>query len=309
MSSCLKCNRKAITFIRYSGAHLCKEHFIEFFEKRVKAEIRRQCSLRNVKKLAIATSGGKDSTVLLFLLNKILGARKNLELVAITVDEGIKGYRDKSIIALEKNCAELRIPHFVISFKDFFYEMDKIAKISKDFSACAYCGVFRRYLLNKKSKQLNAQLLAMGHNLDDTAQSILMNIARGDIEKLVRMAPHTIVQEGLIPRVAPLRIIPEKETYLYALLSKINFYRGECPYAEVAIRNLYRKIIYELEDNSPGTRHAILKTYDSIIDSLRKSYPQPKLKECKICKEPTTQEICKACELKKEVETTLVTSH
>ncbi len=283
---------------------MCREHFLEFFEKRVKAELRKQSSLQNVKKIAIATSGGKDSTALLFILSKILRARKNLELEAITVDEGIKGYRDKSIIALKKNCAEWHIPHYVISFKDFFYEMDEIAKVSK--ATCAYCGVFRRYCLNKKSKALNAQLLATGHNLDDNAQSILMNVARGDIEKLARMAPHANLQKGLIPRIAPLRIIPEKETYLYNLLNKINFYRGECPYAQHAVRNLYRKIIYELEDNSPGTRHAILKTYDYVIDALRKSYPPTKLRACNLCKEPTTINICKACEMKRALEKKLI---
>ncbi|MDI6887786.1 MAG: TIGR00269 family protein [Candidatus Thermoplasmatota archaeon] len=301
MVACLKCAKPAITFIRYSGAHLCREHFIDFFEKRVKAEFRRQCSLQGMKKIAIATSGGKDSTVLLFVLKKILGSRKNLELVSITVDEGIKGYRDRSIAVLKKNCKEWDVPHYVISFKDFFYEMDEIAKIAKDLSACSYCGVFRRYCLNKKSKELDAQLLIVGHNLDDTIQSILMNIGRGDIEKLVRIAPHASLQKGLVPRIAPLRIIPEKENYLYALLNKINFYRSSCPYAELAIRNLYRKIIYELESHSPGTRHAILKTHDSIIEALRKSHPQPKLKKCEICKEPTTQAICRACELGKRI--------
>lgn len=297
MQKCLKCGKAPVTFIRYSGAHLCKEHFIEFFEKRVKKEVRKQLELREIKKIAVAVSGGKDSTAALFITKKNLSSR-NISLAAITVDEGIRGYRDKSISVIRKNCANWGITHHIISFKDFFYTMDEIAKISTNLTDCSYCGVFRRYLLNIKAKEINADVVITGHNLDDTAQSVLMNIARGDVERLARMGPHTSIQKGLIPRMVPLRTLPEKETYLYAVLNRIKFYSGKCPYAERAMRNLYRDILYKLEKNSPGTRHAVVRTYDCIAPVLKQKFLPAKLSSCKLCKEPTTQKVCMACELK-----------
>lgn len=292
---CSKCNRNAVTFIRYSGMHLCKFHFNEFFEKRVKKTLRKQ----NVEgKIAVGVSGGKDSTVALYILKKIFGKRKDIIIEAVTVDEGIKGYRDKSIRIVKKNCKKWDIPHYIISFKEQIdYSMDEI---SQKFM-CSYCGVFRRYLLNVKAKEIKADRIATGHNLDDTAQSILMNIAKGDVEKLARLGPHVKIQKGLIPRIEPLRTIPEKENYLYALLNNIEFYSGECPYAANAQRNMYRDILYKLENATPGTRHAVLKSYDSIADLLRKKFPPAKLKKCRICGEPTSQIICKTCKLKNEL--------
>lgn len=292
---CSKCNRNAVTFIRYSGMHLCKFHFNEFFEKRVKKTLRKQ----NVEgKIAVGVSGGKDSTVALYILKKIFGKRKDITVEAITVDEGIKGYRENSIAVVEKNCRAWGIPHHIISFKEQIgYSMDEI----KQKFMCSYCGVFRRYLLNIKAREINADRIATGHNLDDIAQSIFMNIAKGDVEKLARLGPHVKIQKGLVPRIEPLRVIPEKENYLYALLNNVEFYSGECPYAANAQRNIYRNILYSLENTSPGTRHAVLKSYDSIADLLKKKFPPAKLKKCKICNEPTSQMICKTCKLKKEL--------
>jgi uncharacterized protein (TIGR00269 family) len=275
--------------------HLCKEHFNDFFEKRVKKTLRTQ-DVRG--KIAVGVSGGKDSAVALYILKKIFGKRKDIIIEAITVDEGIRGYRENSIRVVKKNCEKWNVSHHIISFKERIgYSMDGI----KQKFMCSYCGVFRRYLLNIKAKEIKADRIATGHNLDDTAQSTLMNIAKADVEKLARLGPHVKIQKGLVPRIEPLRIIPEKENYLYAVLNNIDFYSGECPYAFTAQRNLYRSILYKLENAAPGTRHAVLKSYDSIADLLRKKFPPAKLKKCKSCGEPTSQIICKTCKLRKEL--------
>jgi tRNA(Ile)-lysidine synthase TilS/MesJ len=114
---CIKCKKPAVTFIRYNGTHLCKNHFIEYFEKRVKKEIKKQVKTKEISKIGIAISGGKDSTVALYIMNDIFSKRPPISLYAITVDEGIKGYRDESIKTAIKNCKMLGIEHHVISFQ------------------------------------------------------------------------------------------------------------------------------------------------------------------------------------------------
>ena len=303
MIKCDKCNRPSVTFIRYNGAHLCKDHFIQYFERRVKREVRKQCRFEKAAVICAAVSGGKDSLSTLFILNKIFEKRKAVSIYAITVDEGIEDYRPKAIDCVIKLCKELDVEHHIASLKEYIgYTMDEIAPLCKEYTPCAYCGVFRRKSLNMMARELNATQIATGLNLDDTAQSLLMNFTRGDVEKLARLGPHKKVQPSLIPRIQPLRTIPEKESYLYAMLNEIDFYEGRCPYAGRALRNTYRSITYSLENEFPGTRHAILKSYDSIHDLLLQKYPAAKLLKCESCGEPTPNPKCKACIFKEKID-------
>lgn len=299
---CSKCKIPAVTYIRYNGTHLCSNHFINYYERRVKKDIKKQGKTEGNKKIAIAISGGKDSIVALHIINDIFSYRKSIEIVAITVDEGIKGYRDKSIVYAKENCQLLGIKHYIISFKETIgTTMDEIAKKKNDIGDCSYCGVFRRFCLNQKAKELGVDKLVTGHNLDDMAQSILMNFTNGDLKKLARLGPHKKVQLGLVPRMLPLRTIPEKENALYAILKNIKFYDAECQYSTHALRGIFRDIIDTLEYQNPGTRHSILNSYDAIKDDLLKKYPPANLKKCQICGEPTSQNLCKSCILKKKI--------
>jgi len=300
--TCSKCSKPAITFIRYNGTHLCKEHFIDYFEKRVKKDIKKQGKTEDNKKIAVAISGGKDSTVALHVIHDIFSKRPNIELHAITIDEGIKGYRDESLDFAKKSCKDLGIEHHIVSFKEIVGKsMDEIASLSGELGECSYCGVFRRLCLNYKAKELGVDKLVTGHNLDDMSQSILMNFVNGDMQKLARLGPHRKVQPGLVPRMLPLRVIPEKEVALYAILKNIEYHDAECPYSTRALRGEFREIIDTLEHKNPGTRHSILNSYESIKDLLFEKYPPAELNKCSECGEPTSQELCKACILKNKI--------
>ena len=299
---CIKCNRPAVTFIRYNGTHLCKDHFNDYFEKRVKKELKKQGKTEEGSKIGVAVSGGKDSIVTLHLINEIFSKRPNISIYAITVDEGIKGYRDESIKTTINNCNKLDIEHHIISFKDVIGKtMDEITSINDELGECTYCGVFRRFCLNTKTKELGITKLITGHNLDDMSQSIMMNFINGDMKKLARLGPHKKIQPGLVPRIIPLRVIPEKEIMLYAILKNIEYHNAECPYSIRASRKYYRDIIDNLESVNPGTRHSIIKSYDNIKILLTKSYPPTELNSCIRCTEPTSQEICKVCTLKSKL--------
>ncbi len=297
MIACDKCQKPAVALIRYSGAHLCGEHFTGFVERRVKHEIRQQVDLVGGERIVVAVSGGKDSTVALHLVHKILGERRGLDLAAVSVDEGIDGYRASSIPIVRAQCQHLGIEHLVVSFEDLFgVRVDEVAEASRDVSTCSYCGVLRRAAMNRAAREWGATHLATGLNLDDSAQSILMNIARGDVERLARLGPHRRRVEGLVPRIQPLRSIPESETTLYAIVNGLKFHDLECPHAPEALRNRYRLVVAQLEDEYPGTRHAILKSYDELLPALDKQYPNIALGKC-TCGEPTAGSKCKACEL------------
>lgn len=294
---CDHCSSPAVAYIRYNGSHLCTGHFKSYVERRVKKEIRIQADLRAGDKVAVAVSGGKDSMVLLSIMASVFDGRNGIKLCCVTVDEGIGGYRPPSADIAERFCAENGIEFRKISFSDVFgLTMDQVAPLSDAGSPCTYCGVFRRKCLNMITKEVGAKYLATGHNLDDMAQSVMMNFVRGDVERLARLGPHNIVQPGMIPRINPLRTLPEKESLLYAMLSGIPFYDGICPYWEAALRNEYRDIIDGLEARTPGTRHSILSSYDKLRPMIQAGRGPSKMRVCE-CGESTLSNKCKACEL------------
>jgi len=296
--ACDKCGATAVAWIRYSGAHLCREHFLAFVERRVKEEIRREVDLRPGTRIAIGLSGGKDSSTATTLLHDIASTRRDVELVGITVDEGIASYRPEGLQAARHLCASLGIEHRVITYRQTVgFEMDRVVKLDAEAIPCGYCGVFRRQALNRAAREVDADYVATGLNLDDTAQSILMNIARGDVDRLARLGPHDVVQPGLVRRLQPLRLIPEKEVYLYAVLRGIPFHDASCPYADRAQRGRFRTVVEQLEAASPGTRHAIVSTYDELRPLLVEKFVTASPRSCDRCGEPASDELCKACEL------------
>ncbi len=294
---CDHCNDDAVTFIRYNGSHLCATHFMSYVERRVKRELRRQVDLSRGSTIGVAVSGGKDSMVALDIIRRTFGKRRDAEIHCLSVDEGIDGYRRPSLDIVQRYCDEHAIEYHERSFSDMFgIDMDRIAPRSGVSSPCTYCGVLRRKCLNSMAKEAGCAHLATGLNLDDTAQSLMMNFVRGDMERMARMGPHLKVQPGLVPRIQPLRSIPEKESYLYAICSGLDFHDGDCPYSEAALRNQYRSLVDELERRSPGSKFSILSSYDQISPLLREGMPQSELRACR-CGEPTLGEECKACNL------------
>jgi len=185
---CSFCTDRAIITQRHSGLHLCKKHFVEGFERKVEGTLACGGMVKDKEKIAVAVSGGKDSTALLFSLHRML-ANRDVELMAITVDEGIAGYRDDTIKAAKAIAGQLGIELHIFSFREEYgYDLDEMVQ-GKKVAPCTFCGVFRKHCLNKAAKSLGADRLATGHNLDDEAQSVMMNYLKGDFERLMRFRP------------------------------------------------------------------------------------------------------------------------
>jgi uncharacterized protein (TIGR00269 family) len=164
---------------------------------------------------------------------------------------------------------------------------------------CSLCGILRRYLLNKYSRKLKADKLVTGHNLDDEAQTILMNQFRRNIETSARLGPITgVVKDPLfVRRVKPLYFLTEEETTLYAELKKFPFRKKYCPYAGTSYRNSVKKFLNDFEKKYPGTKHSIVNSFLEILPLLKQKYKTTKrISACKKCKEPCSGEICQVCE-------------
>ena len=311
--ACDVCGKDAVVEQAYSGRILCGYHLEKSIRKKVAKELRKQLHLTKEKPTTVfvAISGGKDSAGLLTLLVELIGMRRDVRVVAGCVDEGIDGYRPPSMQCAIDLCETLGVEFISTSYENLdFHQMDEVVKRlpviseSKDgvsMMPCSYCGVFRRQGINALARQVGADVVALGHNLDDMAQTVLMNMTNGDIDRTLRLAPHTDSPvDGLPPRIVPLRWIPEQEIHLLAMHKELPLHHEECPYAQGALRWRYRDIVAQLEQDVPGTRHSLVRMSDNIKQVARQETPpvQTHPTKCERCGSPTSGSTCKACDMR-----------
>jgi len=294
---CSACPQPAIVDAPYRGGHLCEAHLRASVEERFRREMHRQLPRFGRGTVAVALSGGKDSSVALALAHRYFARRPTVRLVAVSVDEGIDGYRAATLAAAARLTDSLGVEHTIVrSEQALRTTTDRVARELGGVPPCSFCGVFRRQMLNRAAREAGADAVVLGFNLDDLAQTVLMNLVHGDLDRLVRMAPHRRRQPGLVPRIAPLAAVPEREVYLYARCAGLPFDHGECPHAARAQRNLFRTIVWELEEAQPGTRQALLRTHERLVERWLAAEDGGAPGRCRGCGEPSSGELCRSCE-------------
>jgi uncharacterized protein (TIGR00269 family) len=309
MTVCTLCGRNEAVFGRsYSGENLCGRCFCRTVEDRVRKTISRYEMLGPKDRIMVAVSGGKDSVTLLHILSKIEKAFPDVALCAGTVDEGIREYRDEALRIAEENCRKLGVEHVVTSFKELFgYELDEIVELIRrkgesGLTPCSYCGVLRRKALNTLAREAGVDKLVIAHSLDDEAQTMLLNVVHGDPMRIARSKPVLdVVHPKFVQRVKPLCMVPEKEVVFYAYLKGIKFQSIPCPYAQTALRNDIRTMLNRMEHKHAGTLFTVFNSIEKIRPALEASADEVKLQDCRLCGEPTVGDLCRACQMLREV--------
>ncbi|MEK6983774.1 MAG: TIGR00269 family protein [Nanoarchaeota archaeon] len=290
------CNDKSVSSL-YDGSKLCRNHFIEYFETKVFKTIRQFELIGREENLGIALSGGKDSLTALHILCRFSKQNPKIKINAIAIDEGIAGYRDKTLKKAKEFCGNNNIKLHIFSYKEEFgLTLDEMLKIL-NVKPCSICGIFRRYLLNKKSRELKFTKLATGHNLDDECQSILMNQLRNNVEASARLGPKAGIfnNERFVQRIKPLYLCTEKEATTYAFLNGLLDTFSECPNARQSFRAQVRDMLNDMEKKFPGTKYSIVNSFLKILPLLKEKYKNGILKICAKCNEPSANDICNAC--------------
>jgi uncharacterized protein (TIGR00269 family) len=248
-------------------------------------------------RIAVALSGGKDSTALLLLMSRLIAGRDDATLVAITIDEGIAGYRDRTIRSAENLAQRLCVEHHLLSFSDLFSDpLDTLLK-GRESQACSICGILRKKALTEGARRAGATKLATGHNLDDEAQSVLMNVLRGDLPRLVRDSG-TESAGRFIPRIKPLFRIAEKEIALYLMLCDAWTELPECPYTRYALRREVRALLSGFEYRHPGTMLNLIESKKKIGKYCLLSPESGSFRHCRECGDPCSGELCQVCLLR-----------
>ncbi len=266
-------------------------------EQTVKKTIEKYGLFTKKDKILVACSGGKDSTTAIYILKKL-----GYDVEALHIDSGIKGFSEIHVANITKFCSEQKIKLHLLSFKEEFgYSLCYIKSIlhSKGIKlkSCTVCGVLRRYMLNKHVRMLGAAKIVTGHNIDDEAQSIMMNFFRGNLELAARLGPVTgLVQDKhFIPRVKPFYFVPESELEKYSRQHNFPVKYEDCPCRQDAYR---KEIADALDVFGDKVKSAIVANFLNQLPLLKKKFKtakHPKL--CRYCGEPSRKEICQTCNI------------
>ncbi|RKP07129.1 hypothetical protein THASP1DRAFT_31062 [Thamnocephalis sphaerospora] len=278
---------------------LCRSCFYAVFETEVHQTIQRHGLFKRGDRVAIGASGGKDSTVLAYVL-KLLNERYDygLELFLLSVDEGITGYRDDSLETVKRNRDQYALPLKIISYEELYgWTMDRIVEAVGRKNNCTFCGVFRRQALDRGALLLGVDHIVTGHNADDVAETVLMNILRGDIARLQRCTEIMTAgdAEGAVRRSKPFKYAYEKEIVMYAYFKKLDYFSTECIYSPNAYRGYARAFLKDLEASRPSAILDIIHAGEALL--IRADVKMPTQGQCERCGYVASNRLCKACVL------------
>jgi cytoplasmic tRNA 2-thiolation protein 1 len=177
-SPCATCKTNRALIVRPKNhQRLCKTCFLSVFEAEIHHTITSNKLFHRGEHIAIGASGGKDSTVLASVL-KTLNERHDygVNLVLLSIDEGIRGYRDDSLETVKRNAQQYEMPLTIVGYDELYgWTMDQVVEQVGKKGNCTYCGVFRRQALDRGAAMLGVQHVVTGHNADDVAETVLMN--------------------------------------------------------------------------------------------------------------------------------------
>ncbi|MGC8606892.1 MAG: TIGR00269 family protein [Vulcanisaeta sp.] len=307
---CTKCGRRPANYYRVSsGEKLCFNCLFRSIEDTVIKTIRRYRLISEGDKIGIAISGGKDSLTLMYLLGKFRKQGKlpkNVELMAFSINEGHPYscfYRMARSDYVQKLSEEYDIPYKVYTFKELFgVTATDVAHglWSKGINVhmCTIDGVLRRRAMNIIGHKLGLTKIATGHNLDDEAQTVLLNVLSNDLDRFAWFGPKPeIDREGFIPRIKPLRFVREEEIAIYAHYHGIPLMELECPFVYSNPRYELKFTLARWERDNPNIKYSLVAFGDSLAKLMSDKAVRTPLRKCKYCGQPTSGDVCRVCEL------------
>lgn len=293
---CDRCENSAVYSRKYSGESLCSDCFSNSILRKTAKTISKYNMIQNNELVCVAVSGGKDSLALLHVLSK-MAKNHNFRIHAITIDEGIPGYRDEALDIVKDFCAKLGVEHTVYPYKELFgLTLDESLKQHEDdrLSSCSICGTFRRRAMDHAAKQIGANVIATGHNLDDTLQTFVINTLSGDTNKIGWMDPDT--SENSLRKIKPFCEIYESEIVFYAFTNNLPFQTEPCPHMNEGIRTEIREFLNKLENSHSGIKKNMYRSVLKVSQVMKESNYKERVK-CSNCGSECTGKICSVCKM------------
>ena len=191
-------------------------------------------------KIAVGISGGKDSLMLLKALCELRRFYSaDFQVVAITLDMRFNN-QDGDFSEIQRMCDDYGV-EYIIKPTDL-YEI--IFNIRKEPNPCSLCARMRRGILHEAAKEAGCNKIALGHHLDDAAETFLMNLL---VESRIGcFAPVTYLSRRDLTMRRPLIYVREREVTAAAERLNLPVVKSGCPANENTKREEIKMLINEL---------------------------------------------------------------
>ncbi len=270
---------------------LCSFHFIDFFERKVFDFIRKFKLIKRGESVLVAFSGGKDSLACLLSLRSIADEH-GFNVSAYHIDLGINGYSYTMRKYVEEICGELGVTLHLTDLKEKYgFTVEEASKKRKR-PVCSVCGIVKRYLMNRETRELGYNKLATGHNMDDMIEFAFKNWLNQEFEWLAKQKPLLPqLHPKVTPKIKPLFERTEKENAAYVTLKGFEYPLNECPNTYLSG---WKEVASKIEEMKTGFKLMFIKSLEKFSYPLR----QGDFKVCSLCGEPSSSEICAFCKVK-----------
>ena len=273
--------------------------FVRRFEENVASTIKEHSLLTPGEKVLVAVSGGKDSTTALYLLGKL-----GYDVEGLTIDQLLGEHSKRNQANIQKFCAENGVTLHTVHMRDLYgcsvcYMKSVLDGKGIHMNSCTICGVIRRNILNKKARELKASTIATGHNMDDEAQTLLMNFVRGDLAAIARSGPKSgiVPDKRFVPRIKPLYFCLESDVKRYSQIHGFPVQYEPCPCSLDSYRTEVKGYLNEMEAAHPGSKESMMRGLEGNLPLIRSGFSRVDLKSCSRCGEPSSRGVCRSCEL------------
>ena len=202
--------------------------------------------------VAVGLSGGKDSIALLASLDRLKNFYpKKFSVVGISVDMGFDDAED-IYAPVREFCAEHEIPYHIekTKIKEIVFD------VRKEKNPCSLCAKLRRGALVSCAKELGAGKLALGHHLDDAAETFMLTLVNEG--RIGCYSPVTVYEDTAVTVIRPL--IYTREADIRSLVKRENLpvVKSPCPEDGNTDRAEIKNVIRELEINHRGLKKRII---------------------------------------------------
>lgn len=208
--------------------------------------------IKDGDRIAVGVSGGKDSVALLAAMaNLRIFYPAKFELVAITLDPRFGG-EDADYSAIEEFCKEHEIEYIIKRTQ----LAEVIFDIRKESNPCSLCARMRRGALHDAAIAAGCNKIALGHHLDDVAETFIMNLFNGGT--LDCFMPVTYLSRKDIHMIRPMIFARESDCARVVRKENLPTVKSKCPADGATERQEVKDFLNSLEKKYGNVREKIL---------------------------------------------------
>lgn len=189
--------------------------------------IRSACEKYNMiedgDKIAVGVSGGKDSVALLYALSMMrIFYPKKYNIVAVILDPCFD-YIPCDYSEIEELCEKLNV-EYIIKRTELW---KVIFEDRKEKNPCSLCARMRRGILHDIAKENGCNKLALGHHMDDAAETFMMNLLSGAV--LGCFSPVSYLSRKNLYLIRPMIFAREKDVIRAVKHENLPIVKSKCP--------------------------------------------------------------------------------